>query len=122
VFRVTGCLELWDSYVWDDWAVWDDALYAKYVLLSCHHLLRQHQYNFFKLIMCCRENNWVVRFHFQQLLMPKLIRVEDRRGDNISRRNLAEHLFWSGSGSGCFRNSDQDPIKNRPDPQHGMLR
>jgi hypothetical protein len=32
------------------------------------------------------------------------------------RRNLAENLLRSGSGR--FRKSDPDPVKNRPDPQH----
>jgi hypothetical protein len=36
----------------------------------------------------------------------------------ISRRNLSEILLGSGSGSGRFRKSDSDPVKNRPDPQH----
>jgi hypothetical protein len=35
---------------------------------------------------------------------------------NISSRNFAENVFRSGSGR--FQKSDQDPVKNRPDPQH----
>jgi hypothetical protein len=31
---------------------------------------------------------------------------------------MNENLFKSGSGSGRFRLSDPDPVKNRPDPQH----
>jgi hypothetical protein len=38
------------------------------------------------------------------------------------KKNLTENLFWSGSlsgaGSGHFQKSDQDPVKNRHDPQH----
>jgi hypothetical protein len=40
------------------------------------------------------------------------------------RKKLAENLLGprsgSGTGSGRFRKSDPDPIKNRPDPQHWM--
>jgi hypothetical protein len=34
--------------------------------------------------------------------------------------NLAEKLFWLGSGSGRFQKSDQDLVKNRSDPQHWL--
>jgi hypothetical protein len=34
------------------------------------------------------------------------------------RKKLAENLLGSGFGSGRFRKSDPDPVKNRPDPQH----
>jgi hypothetical protein len=37
------------------------------------------------------------------------------------RKKLAENLLGSGSGSGCFRKSDPDPVKNRPDPQHCLI-
>jgi hypothetical protein len=37
------------------------------------------------------------------------------------RRNLAENLYWPGSGSGRFRKSDPDPVKNRLDQQHCLL-
>jgi hypothetical protein len=33
---------------------------------------------------------------------------------------MAENLFWSGSGFGRFHKSDPDPVRNRPDPQHGF--
>jgi hypothetical protein len=39
----------------------------------------------------------------------------------ISRKKLDKNLCRSGSGSGRFRKSDPDPVKNRPDPQHGIL-
>jgi hypothetical protein len=32
------------------------------------------------------------------------------------REKLAGNFL--GSGSGCFRKSDPDPVKDRPDPQH----
>jgi hypothetical protein len=31
---------------------------------------------------------------------------------------LSESLLGSGSGSTRFQKSDQDPVKNRPDPKH----
>jgi hypothetical protein len=34
------------------------------------------------------------------------------------RKKLAENVLGAGSGSGRFRKSDLDPVKNRPDPQH----
>jgi hypothetical protein len=34
------------------------------------------------------------------------------------QKKLAENLLGSGSGSGRFRKSGPDPVKNRPDPQH----
>jgi hypothetical protein len=39
---------------------------------------------------------------------------------NISRINVSESLFWSGSGfgSGHFQKLNPDPVKNRPHPQH----
>jgi hypothetical protein len=40
---------------------------------------------------------------------------------NFVRKKLAANLLGSGSGSGRFRTSDPDPVKNRPDPQHWFL-
>jgi hypothetical protein len=36
----------------------------------------------------------------------------------MCRKKSAENLLGSGSGSGRFRKSDPDPVKNRADTQH----
>jgi hypothetical protein len=38
----------------------------------------------------------------------------------ISRRNIAENIFRSGSRSGSGTGLKVGPIKNRPDPQHAF--
>jgi hypothetical protein len=35
-------------------------------------------------------------------------------------KKLAENLLVSGYGSGRYRRSDPDPVKNRLDPQHWL--
>jgi hypothetical protein len=39
------------------------------------------------------------------------LRAYFRKKKKMSRRSLAENLFTSGSGSGCFQKSDPDPVK-----------
>jgi hypothetical protein len=39
----------------------------------------------------------------------------------LFRAYFLQKNFQNGSGSGRFRKSDPDPVKNRPDPQHCAL-
>jgi hypothetical protein len=54
--------------------------------------------------------------------LTPLVRGQKRENFHTknSRRNLAEKSFRSvsGNGFGCFKRSDLDPVKNRPDLHH----
>jgi hypothetical protein len=39
---------------------------------------------------------------------------------NFQKKVGRQFFLGSGSGSGRFQNSDPDPVKNRPDPQHWL--
>jgi hypothetical protein len=59
------------------------------------------------------RNPWCLTFWFINITVPYF--EEHLFAKKISRRNLVENSFRSGSRSGCFQMSN--PVKNRLDPQ-----